>query len=62
MGEFSIEQEMPCPECLGSQMDEDCEFCKGEGIYKVEFVIPWDTCKKIFKEMVLASPNYEMMK
>ena len=56
MGEFSLLIEEPCPKCV-MHLDYHYEgvycLCEGseEQTYFKKIVIPWDTCKKIWKAM-----------
>lgn len=54
IGEFHIKVEEVCTSCN----EHTCDVCFGEGYISREVVIPWDTCKDIFKAMVLESPNF----
>ncbi len=56
-GEFYFEIEEPCPKCalhLDQHYDGiDC-LCDGspDTVYQRKIVVPWDTCKEIYKKML----------
>lgn len=63
IGEFSFKRETTCSACFFDEVDEpqgECEVCQGQVHYEETIVVPWDTCKDIYKKMaVVASENRE---
>ena len=52
-GEFAVETTVLCPECAGA----GCDACGLEGGMTEECDIPWDTIKRIYKAMAMASQD-----
>ena len=51
MGKHSFTIQAECGECIDVGPDTDCFVCHGEVIYDRQIVVPWDTCKEIYKAM-----------
>lgn len=51
IGEFSFNIEVP-------EFDEETEEFTGETVAR-EVTVPWDVCKRIYKAMLNAVPDYE---
>ena len=59
IGEFEFTIDEPCPVCaleLQDKYDVEC-LCDNsdEQTYQKTIIVPWDTCKEIYKAMALAS-------
>ena len=56
IAEFSFQREIACPACCyeSEETEQDsCALCNGSGEYTEKLVIPWDTCKEIYKAMAI---------
>lgn len=51
IGEHSFIIEAECGECIDVGPDKDCYVCSGKIIYERQVVVPWETCKQIYKAM-----------
>ncbi len=62
IGELSFTTEEPCPKCTlhleGHYDDVEC-LCDGseDGVYERKIVVPWNTCKEIYKAMAMVAIN-----
>ena len=51
-GEFKVAVDLPCPKCYElDDFDPGCSLCQGEGEYIHYEIVPWSTCKDIYKRM-----------
>lgn len=55
IGEFSFEVERTCYSCHEIEVQEECEVCGGEVTYISKVVVPWTTCKEIYKAMAMVA-------
>lgn len=55
MSEFSLTVADACPKCAIAFPGADC-VCDGSGEYEKKVLVPWTTCKEIYKAMFAASP------
>lgn len=53
IGEYFVEREIECPECAGS----GCDACGLEGWTTEKLDIPWDTVKRIYKDMACVAAD-----
>lgn len=51
IGEYSFEIADVCTACHFDEPDPDCEVCGGEVEFRRKVTVPWNTCKKIYKQM-----------
>ena len=54
-GEFSVEFDQDCRECVDTDSEEYCEVCHGAEMYQEKIIIPWTTCKDIYYAMLKAA-------
>lgn len=58
IGQFSFPIEECCPKCaleLDRNYDDVECLCDGDGTYYKNIVVPWDTCKDIYKKMAMVA-------
>ena len=55
IGGFSFQRETTCSACYFDEPDEECEVCGGEVEYTETVIVPWASCKEIYKAMAIAA-------
>lgn len=58
IGEFMFKKEVHC-EHEDPDFPDECPWCNGDGARMEEIMVPWDTCKAIYRAMVLAAYEVE---
>ena len=53
IGEYTVPVTMDCTECADG--DEKCPCCHGAGEYVYHAIVPWSTCKEIYKRMATSA-------
>ncbi len=51
-GEYFVNVEVPCFECLDTGLDEDCADCDGTALISRKVTISWTTIKEMYADIV----------